>query len=161
MVCNCSDLKCVFWSQEEELQLLLPHHPPSSLPGLVTTSASSDELACKYQCPFCPKGFSFKSLRDRHMCSHSNARPHACTLCDYSAKLRGNLMRHYRVVHSGNTTSAANSAADDVASTPTTSSPMLDKGTSNHVWVCIVTGCPLDSILCQYVLCLKYIAASI
>ena len=59
--------------------------PPSHPPGL--------------RCPTCDKQFSVPSILERHMRTHTQERPHTCSLCGRGYSQSGNLNVHLKTVH--------------------------------------------------------------
>ena len=59
--------------------------PPSMAPGL--------------RCPSCDREFPVPSLLERHMRTHTQERPHTCSLCGRGYSQSGNLNVHLKTVH--------------------------------------------------------------
>ncbi|KAM7538648.1 hypothetical protein Aperf_G00000058509 [Anoplocephala perfoliata] len=71
----------------------------------------------KHVCCFCSSELSSNSSLERHLLTHTNHRPFACSLCDKAFTTNGNLSRHRRTSHLANTSAAvetisANSSTD-------------------------------------------------
>lgn len=54
----------------------------------------------RYKCKVCSKAFYKTSTLNAHMATHSDVRPHGCTICDKSFKSSFEKQRHELQVHS-------------------------------------------------------------
>ena len=52
-------------------------------------------------CPTCGKGWRSRSHLDKHMFTHTGAKPHACDQCGASFGEKSNLLAHKKGVHLG------------------------------------------------------------
>nr|CDS29926.1 ras responsive element binding protein 1 [Hymenolepis microstoma] len=64
----------------------------------------------KHVCCFCASELSSNSSLERHLLTHTNHRPFACSLCDKAFTTNGNLSRHRRTSHQLQASSSSNEA---------------------------------------------------
>ena len=66
-----------------------------------TSSSSTDALNpnAKYTCQWCHKRFVHKWMMDRHITSHTGARPYKCISCSRRFSLQSSAVRHVKNVH--------------------------------------------------------------
>ncbi|CDS36940.1 ras responsive element binding protein 1 [Echinococcus multilocularis] len=68
----------------------------------------------KHVCCFCASELSSNSSLERHLLTHTNHRPFACSLCDKAFTTNGNLSRHRRTSHQLNNSTASTEVASTV-----------------------------------------------
>ncbi|KAK7080588.1 hypothetical protein SK128_000480 [Halocaridina rubra] len=53
----------------------------------------------EHQCPYCFKIFGLRTDLKRHLRTHTGEKPFVCKYCDFRTALKGNLKRHFILVH--------------------------------------------------------------
>ena len=79
------------------LPVAVVSNPPAG--GAVKQEQKSEALNGRYTCPYCSKMFVHRWMMERHMISHTGAKPYSCSRCGNVFSLQSSVVRHLRTVH--------------------------------------------------------------